>query len=69
VGSYVYNDVSLTWSRDRYTVRPGVNNLFDKQPPVLPQFTQFGNTGASTITEAYDTVGAACSLRFNYNTE
>jgi iron complex outermembrane receptor protein len=69
VGSYVYNDVSLTWSRDRYTVRLGVNNLLDKQPPMLPQFTQFGNTGTNTVTEAYDTVGAAWFLRFNYNTE
>jgi len=36
---------------------------------MLPQFTQFGNTGTNTVTEAYDTVGAACSLRFNYNAE
>lgn len=39
--------VSLAWANGPYTVRLGVINLFDKQPPVLPQFTQFGNTGTA----------------------
>ena len=68
VASYVYNDVSVTYSRDTYSIRFGVNNVFDKEPPLLPQITQFGNTGTNTVTEAYDTVGAAWYLQFNYNT-
>lgn len=35
---------------------------------MLPQFTQYGNTGTNTAAEAYDTVGAAWYLAFNYNT-
>jgi outer membrane receptor protein involved in Fe transport len=69
VASYVYNDVSITYTRDSYNVRFGVNNLFDKDPPMMPQFTQFGNTGTNTVTEAYDTVGAAWYLQFNYRTD
>lgn len=69
VASYVYNDVSVSYASGSYTVRLGVNNVFDKQPPLLPQFTQFGNTGTNTVTEAYDTIGAAWYLSFNYNTE
>ena len=68
VGSYVYNDVSISYLQDNYSVRVGVNNVFDKQPPMLPQFTQYGNTGTNTVTEAYDTVGAAWYIAFNYNT-
>ncbi len=69
VASYVYNDVSVAWANGPYTVRLGVNNLFDKEPPLLPQFTQYGNTGTNTVTEAYDTIGSAWYISFNYNTE
>jgi len=68
VSSYVYNDISVSYTRDSYNIRLGINNAFDKQPPLLPQFTQFGNTGTNTVTEAYDTVGAAWYVSFNYNT-
>ncbi len=68
VPSYVYNDFSVSYNRDSYNIRFGINNAFDKQPPLLPQFTQFGNTGTNTVTEAYDTIGAAWYLQFNYST-
>ena len=68
VASYVYNDISVAFNKDTYSIRFGINNAFDKKPPMLPQFTQFGNTGTNTSTEAYDTVGAAWFLAFNYNT-
>ncbi|MFK8029491.1 MAG: TonB-dependent receptor [Gammaproteobacteria bacterium] len=67
VASYVYNDLSIGYSRGPYQVTLGVNNAFDKKPPLLPQITQFGNTGTNTAAEAYDTVGAAWYLSFNYN--
>jgi outer membrane receptor protein involved in Fe transport len=51
VASYVYNDISVSYTRDSYNIRLGINNAFDKQPPLLPQFTQFGNTGTNTVTE------------------
>lgn len=68
VASYVYNDFSVSYNQESYSIRLGINNAFDKQPPLLPQITQFGNTGTNTVTEAYDTIGAAWYLAFNYNT-
>ena len=68
VASYVYNDFSIGYSPGQYSVRLGINNAFDKKPPVLPQFTQFGNTGTNTSTEAYDTIGSVWYLSFNYKT-
>lgn len=68
VPSYVYHDLSVRWGQGPYSIRVGVNNAFDKEPPMLPQFTQYGNTGTNTAAEAYDTVGAAWYLAFNYNT-
>ena len=69
VDTYYYHDLSLGYSGDRWTVRGGLNNAFDKKPPPLPQTTQYGNTGTNTSTEAYDTVGAAWYLQFNWSTE
>jgi len=68
VSAYVYHDVSVGYSNGAYSMRLGLNNAFDKKPPMLPQFTQYGNTGTNTVAEAYDTIGAAWYLQFNYNT-
>lgn len=68
VPTYIYHDLSIGYAQGPYSVTVGVNNAFDKDPPMLPQFTQFGNTGTNTAAEAYDTIGAAWYLRFNYNT-
>jgi hypothetical protein len=35
---------------------------------MLPQITQYGNTGTNTAVEAYDTIGAQWFLSFNYRT-
>ena len=66
IASITYNDVSVAYAQDRYAVTVGVNNVFDKQPPLLTQISQWGNTGTNTATEAYDTVGRAWFLQFNY---
>ena len=57
VPSYVYNDLSLGWSEGPYSVTVGVNNVGDKQPPLLTQTSQYGITGVNTAPEAYDTIG------------
>ncbi len=57
VGSYVYNDLSVGWANSNYSVSLGVNNLGDKQPPLLTQTSQYGSTGVNTAPEAYDTIG------------
>ena len=68
VDAMFYNDFSLSYGRGPYTIRVGINNAFDEDPPILPQRTQYGITGVNTAPEAYDTVGAAWYLQFNYRT-
>ncbi len=68
VDAVFYNDFSLSYGRGPYTIRVGLNNAFDEDPPILPQLTQYGITGVNTAPEAYDTVGAAWYLQFNYRT-
>jgi iron complex outermembrane receptor protein len=69
VPAYVYHDISISYVQGPYSVTLGVNNAGDKDPPMLPQFTQYGNTGTNTAAEAYDTIGSAWYLAFNYNTD
>jgi outer membrane receptor protein involved in Fe transport len=69
VDTYYYHDLSLGYSKDQWSVKAGVNNAFDKSPPILPQLSNYGNTGTNTSVEAYDTVGAAWYLQFNWSTE
>lgn len=69
VDTYYYHDFSLGYSQDQWTVKAGLTNAFDKKPPMLPQITQYGVTGVNTAPEAYDTVGSAWYLQFNWATE
>jgi outer membrane receptor protein involved in Fe transport len=69
VDAYFYHDISASWGNGPFTVRLGLINAFDKEPPMLPQFTQYGNTGTNTAAEAYDTIGAQWYLSFNYRTD
>jgi len=69
VDTYYYHDISIGYATGSYSVTLGLNNAFDKDPPMLPQFTQYGNTGTNTAAEAYDTIGSAWYLAFTYNTE
>lgn len=68
ISSYTYHDFSIGYSRDQWRVKVGLNNAFDKEPPMLPQITQYGNTGTNTAVEAYDTIGAQWFVSFNYFT-
>jgi len=68
VDAYFYHDISASWSNGPYTVRLGLINATDEEPPMLPQFTQYGDTGTNTAAGAYDTIGAQWYLSFNYRT-
>ncbi|TKB48228.1 TonB-dependent receptor [Ferrimonas sediminicola] len=58
VGSYFYHDLNLAYNFTESLVGSfGVRNLFDKQPPLLPQGTLYGGTGINTASEAYDVTG------------
>jgi outer membrane receptor protein involved in Fe transport len=66
VPSYVYNDLSLGWSNGPYSAVIGINNVGDKQPPLLTQTSQYGTTGVNTAPEAYDTIGRQWYASFTY---
>ena len=66
IPSYTYNDLSISYGDGPYRFSLGVNNVFDKQPPLLTQISQWGNTGTNTASEAYDPVGRAWFLSFGY---
>jgi len=59
INAYNYFDVAGTWHfKDRYTVRVGINNMFDKDPPIigsaqLPPIYGNGNT----FPQVYDALG------------
>ncbi len=67
--TYVYNDFSVSYGTGQYTIRGGMNNVFDKQPPLLTQFSQYGNTGTNIAGEAYDPIGRAWYLSLTYRME
>ena len=69
IDAYYYHDFSVNYGSGRWNVAAGINNAFDKKPPFLGQASQYGNTGTNTAVEAYDTVGAAWYVQFNWSTE
>jgi outer membrane receptor protein involved in Fe transport len=62
ISPYNYIDLAFTYRlKDRYTFRLGVNNLFDRTPPLLDS-NSFGisapiNGNANTYPQVYDTLG------------
>jgi outer membrane receptor protein involved in Fe transport len=60
VGSYVYHDLQLRLElgADRqYGLYLGVDNVFDKEPPVINQFMASQITGTETAADTYDPIG------------
>jgi outer membrane receptor protein involved in Fe transport len=60
VGSYVYHDLNLRYlfgSEQQYSVYLGVDNVFDKLPPVLNQLRASHVTGTETAADTYDPIG------------
>lgn len=67
--TYFLHDLSLGYGRGPWSVKAGLLNAFDKKPPFLGQTHQYGTTGVNTAPEAYDTVGSAWYLQFNWSSE
>jgi outer membrane receptor protein involved in Fe transport len=62
IPQYSYFDLAGTWRfMDRYTVRAGINNIFDNRPPVIDtgnlglSILPFGN--GNTYPNVYDSLG------------
>ncbi len=68
INAYNYFDLSLTQAIDkRFTLRAGVNNMFDKDPPVLDSglLQNFGN--GNTYPGVYDALGRTIFVGFTAN--
>ncbi len=58
VGSTTYVDLQLNWQpTEQYQVYLGVNNLFDKEPPLLISGLPSDVTGTETDAGTYDAIG------------
>ncbi len=60
VGSYVYHDLNLRYAfgeDQQYAAYLGIDNLFDKLPPVLNQLRASHITGTETAADTYDPIG------------
>jgi outer membrane receptor protein involved in Fe transport len=60
LGARDYLDVALSWTINKtFAVRAGVNNVFDRDPPIVGSGTAdpsiFGN--GNTFPQTYDTLG------------
>ena len=69
IPSYSYFDLSTSYQLwDKYTFRVGVNNLFDKDPPLLAfiSATTLGEAGTTmNAYSTYDTLGRQIFMNFN----
>jgi outer membrane receptor protein involved in Fe transport len=62
IGSYSYIDLAATWHVvDNFELRGGINNVTDKDPPVVPFFIQPGGANAYS---AYDQLGRQLFVAF-----
>ena len=43
VGDYVINDASVTWRNDVWSATVGINNVFDRKPPIVDDEFEFTN--------------------------
>ena len=51
-----YLDLAATWNVDkRFTVRAGINNVLDADPPVSNSFT--GPSNGNVFVQTYDALG------------
>ncbi|OEG74691.1 TonB-dependent receptor [Shewanella colwelliana] len=69
IDAVVYHDINARYNfSENFEASVGVRNLFDKEPPILPQGTNSGGTGINTASEAYDVTGryfyAGVNVRF-----
>ena len=55
IGDQNYFDLTLSYDLDPVMLRFGVNNIFDKEPPIIA--SGFGGSNGNTYVETYDPVG------------
>lgn len=55
IGQQNYFDLTLSYDLDPVTLRLGVNNILDKEPPIMG--ANYGGNNGNTYVETYDPVG------------
>lgn len=65
-GGAFYLDTSLTWQSDALRISGGINNVFDKRPPLVAIFA--GSNRANMVTSSgYDQVGQSYFVNASYS--
>ena len=69
IKAFNYFDTTLSFTiEDRYTLRLGVLNIFDKDPPIVGDTTGATASGGSTFPNTYDVLGrsvfAGATIKF-----
>jgi iron complex outermembrane recepter protein len=65
IPGYSYLDLTAVWhALDHLEVRAGVNNLFDRDPPLIPSADISGNAGPANSFGAYDYLGRQIFVAF-----
>ncbi|GAA0855879.1 TonB-dependent receptor plug domain-containing protein [Aliiglaciecola litoralis] len=70
IGSYVYHDLQARYrfgQDSNYEVYAGVDNLFDKEPPMLGQGIPGDITGTNTAADVYDAIRRYYYVGFQVN--
>jgi outer membrane receptor protein involved in Fe transport len=69
IGAYFYHDMQLrySWGDDsKYAAYFGVDNVFDKKPPLVEQNFASNITGTETAAESYDPIGRFLYAGFEF---
>ena len=65
ITGYSYFDLAAVWHAQQHLeIRAGVNNVLDKDPPVIPEADISANSGAANSYLAYDTLGRQLFVAF-----
>jgi outer membrane receptor protein involved in Fe transport len=65
IPGYSYLDLAAIWHVEQHLeLRAGVNNVLDKDPPVVPEADISSNSGAANSYLAYDTLGRNIYVAF-----
>ena len=65
IPGYSYLDLTAVWhAMKELDMRVGVNNVFDKDPPIIPSLDISGNAGPANSFPAYDYLGRQLFVAF-----
>jgi len=60
----IHHDISVSYNRDTWLLTAGINNVFDKEPPLIDQGAG-PNRNSAITSAAYDNIGRSYFARFS----